>query len=107
MSSAIGIAARALVCRASRATIVALLSSMILTACGGGAGTTANPLSQDPGNGNNTVYTGPVARDADVRRLVLVHTNPLTETDDPIGLDIARAIFPNTEIGTDRMELTF
>ncbi|MCP5089942.1 MAG: LamG domain-containing protein [Gammaproteobacteria bacterium] len=66
MSRAIRIAARALVCRASRTTIVALLSSMILTACGGGAGTTANPLSQDPGNGNNTVYTGPVARDADV-----------------------------------------
>ena len=39
---------------------------MVLTACGGGAATTANPLSQNPGNGNDTVYTGPVARDADV-----------------------------------------
>ena len=66
MSRAIRIAARALVCRASRATIVTLLSSIVLTACGGGAETTANPVSQDPGNGNNTVYTGPVARDGDV-----------------------------------------
>ena len=66
MTRTIRIAASALVCRSSRATIVTLLSALVLTACGGGAATTANPLSQDPGNGNDTVYTGPVARDADV-----------------------------------------
>jgi hypothetical protein len=45
---------------------LATLSGIILAACGGGAATTNNPVSQDPGNGNNTTYTGPVARDADV-----------------------------------------
>jgi hypothetical protein len=39
--------------------------------------------------------------------LVLVHLNPLSVADDPIGIDTARAIFPNTELGEDRMELEF
>jgi hypothetical protein len=65
MNKAIGIANRVLGNRSLPAAAVALLSSAFLAACGGGAQTTANPLTQDPGN-NNTVYTGPVARDADV-----------------------------------------
>lgn len=48
-----------------------------------------------------------VARKANVGRLVLVHINPLDDADDPIGLEVARSIFPNTVIGTDRMELVF
>lgn len=47
-----------------------------------------------------------VARSADVGRLVLVHLNPLSESDDPIGIDVARAIFPKTDLGFDGMELT-
>ena len=66
MTKAIGIATRVLGHRSLRATTVALLSSIVLAACGGGAQTTDNPLTQNPGNGNNTVYTGPVARDAEV-----------------------------------------
>ena len=37
----------------------------VLTACGGGAETTENPLTQAP-NPGNSVYTGPAARDNDV-----------------------------------------
>ncbi|MBU2675759.1 MAG: hypothetical protein KJP16_01660, partial [Gammaproteobacteria bacterium] len=51
--------------RSLRAATVAVLSSVILAACGGGAATTSNPLTQDPG-ANNSTYTGPVARDGDV-----------------------------------------
>ncbi len=66
MTKAIGIATRALGHRSLRASTVALLSSFVLAACGGGAQTTDNPASQNPGNGGNTVYSGPVARDGDV-----------------------------------------
>jgi ribonuclease BN (tRNA processing enzyme) len=55
-------------------------------------------------------YTTPVAevaREARVGRLVLVHLNPLSVEDDPIGLEVARAIFPKTELGEDLMELEF
>ncbi len=48
-----------------------------------------------------------VARAADVGRLVLVHINPLVTDDSTIGLDVAKAIFPATEIGVDGMELEF
>ena len=67
MTKAIGIATRAPAHRSLRAAAVALLSSVVLAACGGGAQTTENPISQNPDNGGgNTAYTGPVARDADV-----------------------------------------
>ncbi len=46
-----------------------------------------------------------VARKAMVGRMVLVHINPIAESDDELGLDAARAIFPRTEIGYDRMEI--
>ena len=46
-----------------------------------------------------------VARAAGVGRLVLVHVNPLNSEFDPIGLPTAKAIFPNSEIGFDRMEI--
>ena len=54
-----------------------------------------------------TTPVAQLAREAGVGRLVLVHLNPLSEEKDPIGLDVARAIFPRTEIGEDRMELEF
>ena len=48
-----------------------------------------------------------VAAAAEVGRLVLVHINPLLDSDDQIDLATARKIFPKTEIGVDRMELEF
>ncbi len=54
-----------------------------------------------------TTRVAKVARQAGVGRLVLVHVNPLCAEDDPIGLAAARAIFPNTELGEDLMELEF
>ena len=56
---------------------------------------------------SHTTPVAEVARAAGVRRLVLVHVNPLSTADDPIGLDVARAIFPNTILAEDRMELEF
>ncbi len=50
----------------TRSMGLALLVSLVVTACGGGAPTTNNPQSQDPGNGGGATYSGPVARDADV-----------------------------------------
>jgi ribonuclease Z len=54
-----------------------------------------------------TTPAASVARAAGVGRLVLVHVNPLCDEDDPIGLDTARAVFPNTMLGEDLMELEF
>ncbi|MCA9247842.1 MAG: MBL fold metallo-hydrolase [Planctomycetales bacterium] len=54
--------------------------------------------------------TTPVARlaaAADVKRLVLVHVNPLTGAEDPIDLATARQVFPATELGVDGMEVEF
>ena len=50
----------------TRSMGLALLVSLAVTACGGGAPTTINPQSQDPGNGGGTTYSGPVAQDSDV-----------------------------------------
>ena len=46
--------------------IAALLTSLMLAACGGGAPTTDNPAAPIGGNPAGTPYAGPVARDADV-----------------------------------------
>ncbi len=56
---------------------------------------------------SHTTTVAEVARRAGVKRLVLVHLNPLSIADDPIGLDVAQAIFPNTMLGEDRMEFEF
>lgn len=48
-----------------------------------------------------------LARAAEVGRLVLVHINPLAKSDNHIGLETARSIFPRTDIGVDRLELEF
>jgi ribonuclease Z len=56
---------------------------------------------------SHTTPVAQVARQAGVKRLVLVHLNPLSTADDPIGLDVAQTIFPNTILGEDRMELDF
>lgn len=54
--------------------------------------------------------TTPVARAAaaaGVKRLVLMHFNPLDPSDDPVGLASARAIFPATDLAHDGMALDF
>ncbi len=54
--------------------------------------------------------TSPVARAAaaaGVKRLVLMHFNPLETSDDPVGLAAARAIFPATELAYDGMAVEF
>jgi ribonuclease BN (tRNA processing enzyme) len=56
---------------------------------------------------SSTTRVAEVARLASVRRLVLVHLNPLDESDDPIGIAAARAVFPETELGEDEAILEF
>jgi ribonuclease BN (tRNA processing enzyme) len=46
-----------------------------------------------------------LAKAAAVKQLVLVHVNPLSLDEDPIGLDGVKKIFPNSLIGVDGMEL--
>jgi len=48
-----------------------------------------------------------VAAAAEVGRLVLVHINPMLNSDEELDLTAARKIFPKVEIGVDRMELEF
>ncbi|HEX3870786.1 MAG TPA: MBL fold metallo-hydrolase, partial [Pirellulales bacterium] len=48
-----------------------------------------------------------VAAAANVGKLVLVHVWPRPNVDDPIGLETARRIFPNTELGRDLDEYEF
>lgn len=48
-----------------------------------------------------------VAAKAGVKRLVLIHFDSLDETEDPIGLEAVRRIFPAAEIGEDGGEIEF
>ena len=48
-----------------KAAITAVVMSVVLAACGGGAQTTENPITSVP-NPGNALYAGPVARDASV-----------------------------------------
>lgn len=48
-----------------------------------------------------------VARRAGVGRLILVHLDPSSNALDPVGLDVARAIFPATDLGDDLLEVDF
>jgi ribonuclease BN (tRNA processing enzyme) len=48
-----------------------------------------------------------LARDAGVKRLILTHFDPQLPLDNPIDLPKARAIFPATEIATEKMEVEF
>lgn len=56
---------------------------------------------------SHTTPVAQVAAQAGVGRMVLVHLNPLSDADDPIGLAKARAIFPQTALGEDLMEIEF
>ena len=46
--------------------LTAVAVSTLVAACGGGAATTENETSLVPGNGNDSAYAGPAARDNDV-----------------------------------------
>lgn len=56
---------------------------------------------------SHTTPVAEVARAAGVGRLVLTHVNPLVSGIDAAALATARAIFPNTVVGEDLMELDF
>ena len=56
---------------------------------------------------SHTTPVAQVARAAGVGRLVLVHLNPRVNEVDPIGLDVAQAIFPETILGTDKLVVEF
>lgn len=56
---------------------------------------------------SHTTAVAEVARQAGVKRLVLVHFNPLDGSADPVGLEVARRIFAQTCLGEDRMEIEF
>ena len=71
------IATRFAIARALRAVLLAGLSSMVLVACGGGAGTTDNPLPNNPGP-TNVVYNGiNPPRDADVQAFLTSVWTPM------------------------------
>jgi len=52
-----------------------------------------------------TTPVGEAARAAGVEQLVLVHVNPLLESDEELDLEAVRRSFPNASLGTDGMEL--
>lgn len=54
-----------------------------------------------------TTPVAQVASRANTKALYLVHINPLDESDDPIGLDIARSIFTETHIAFDGLTIEF
>lgn len=54
---------------------------------------------------SHTTPVAELARDAGVGRMVLVHIDPLNDSDDPVELAKARAIFPDTELAVDGMIL--
>ena len=56
---------------------------------------------------SSTTPVAQVAAKAGARRLVLVHLDPLEESDDPVNIAVARRVFPRTEIGYDGMEIDF
>ena len=46
-----------------------------------------------------------VAKAANVGQLVMIHINPLDESEDPVDIAKARAIFPNTVVAYDGLEI--
>jgi ribonuclease BN (tRNA processing enzyme) len=56
---------------------------------------------------SHTSQVATLARDAGVGRLLLTHIDPQRADDDPIRIDIARLIFPATEVAKDLSEVEF
>lgn len=56
---------------------------------------------------SHTSQVARVAAKAAVGKLLLTHFNPLDDSHDPVGLDRAREIFPNTILAEDGMTVEF
>ena len=56
---------------------------------------------------SHTSAVARLAKEAGVGRLYLTHIDPQRPDDDPIGLATARAIFPETTLAEDLMEIEF
>lgn len=56
---------------------------------------------------SHTTPVAELAKSAGVGRLVMVHIYPPSSEVDPVGADVARKIFPATEIAQDGMEIDF
>lgn len=56
---------------------------------------------------SHTTPVAKLAKDAKVGKLILTHIDPQRSDDDPIGIEVAKKIFPNTILGEDLMEITF
>jgi len=56
---------------------------------------------------SHTSAVSQVAREAKVKRLALIHVVPTVGVADPVDVKVAQAIFPNTVLGQDLMELEF
>lgn len=56
---------------------------------------------------SRTSEVAAVAKAANVKRLVLTHLAPHLSIVDPVGLDVARKIFPNTELAEDLKTIEF
>lgn len=56
---------------------------------------------------SHTSQVATLARQAGVGRLYLTHIDPQRPDDDPIGLAVARSIFPATILAEDLMEIEF
>lgn len=60
-----------------------------------------------PTGHSHTSIVARLAREANVGRLYLTHIDPQRPDDDPIGIDVARAIFPRTTLAEDLLEIEF
>lgn len=56
---------------------------------------------------SHTTQVANLARDAEVGALYMTHLEPRDPRPDPIDLNVARAIFPNTHLATDLLEISF
>lgn len=56
---------------------------------------------------SHTTAVAELAKAATVKQLYMVHIDPQRPDDDPIDLNRARAIFPETYVAEDRMEIEF
>lgn len=56
---------------------------------------------------SNTTPVAELAREAGVKRLMLVHVDPQRPEDDPINIARARAIFPRSEVAEDLQKVEF
>ncbi|TWU09684.1 Ribonuclease BN [Symmachiella macrocystis] len=56
---------------------------------------------------SNTSAVAQLARDAEVGRLYLTHFDPQNDGNDPVGLEIARGIFPESAVAEDLLEIEF